>query len=79
MASGVTLGLAVSVGGMCAPLLGRLADRHGLVSVIFLLLAVMIVAACQTLALPPAGPPRSSQDGAADDGRRRSKPWQARQ
>ena len=26
MASGVTLGLAVSVGGMAAPLLGRLAD-----------------------------------------------------
>src|SRR4029077_3337987 len=52
MASGVTLGLAVSVGGTCAPLLGRIADRHGLGSVIFLLLAVMIVAACQTLALP---------------------------
>ncbi len=34
MASGVTLGLAVSVGGMCAPLLGRLGDRYGLVSVV---------------------------------------------
>ncbi len=54
MASGVTLGLAVSVGGMCAPLLGRLADRYGLMSVVFLLLAVMIIATCQTLALPPA-------------------------
>ena len=30
MASGVTLGLAVSVGGMCAPLLGRLGDRYGM-------------------------------------------------
>ena len=30
MASGVTLGLAVSVGGMAAPLLGRLADWQGL-------------------------------------------------
>jgi MFS transporter, FSR family, fosmidomycin resistance protein len=55
MASGVTLGLAVSVGGMCAPLLGRLADRHGLVSVVILLLGVMILATCQTLALPQAG------------------------
>ncbi len=36
-------------------LLGRLADRHGLISVIMLLLAVMFVAACQTLALPPVG------------------------
>ena len=55
MASGVTLGLAVSVGGMCAPLLGRLGDRYGLDNVVFLLLALMIVAACQTFALPPAG------------------------
>ena len=30
MASGVTLGLAVSVGGMCAPLLGRLGDWYGM-------------------------------------------------
>ena len=30
VASGVTLGLAVSVGGMCAPLLGRLATWRGL-------------------------------------------------
>ena len=30
VASGVTLGLAVSVGGMCAPLLGRLATWQGL-------------------------------------------------
>jgi FSR family fosmidomycin resistance protein-like MFS transporter len=55
MASGVTLGLAVSVGGMCAPLLGRLADRYGLQSVVFLLLAVMIAATGQTLLLPAPG------------------------
>ena len=62
MASGVTLGLAVSVGGTCAPLLGRLADRHGLFSVICLLLAVMVVAAFQTLALAETRPPRSPRD-----------------
>ncbi len=55
MASGVTLGLAVSVGGMCAPFLGRLADRHGLETVLLLLLAVLALAAAQTWALPPAG------------------------
>lgn len=55
MASGVTLGLAVSVGGMCTPLLGRLADRHGLESVLFLLLALLAVAAGQAWVLPPAG------------------------
>jgi len=55
MASGVTLGLAVSVGGMCAPLLGRLGDRQGLGSVLLLLLLLLVVATGQTFALPPAG------------------------
>jgi MFS transporter, FSR family, fosmidomycin resistance protein len=64
MASGVTLGLAVSVGGVCAPLLGRLADRHGLSSVLFVLLALLAMATVQTLALPPAGR-RSPRDTVA--------------
>jgi FSR family fosmidomycin resistance protein-like MFS transporter len=55
MASGVTLGLAVSVGGMCTPLLGRMGDRYGLENVFFLLLAMLAAAAAQTWALPPAG------------------------
>jgi FSR family fosmidomycin resistance protein-like MFS transporter len=33
-ASGVTLGLAVAAGGIAAPLLGRVADIHGLVTVL---------------------------------------------
>jgi FSR family fosmidomycin resistance protein-like MFS transporter len=53
MASGVTLGLAVSVGGMSAPLLGRLGERYGLKSVLLLLLAFLLVAAGQAFALPP--------------------------
>jgi MFS transporter, FSR family, fosmidomycin resistance protein len=53
MASGVTLGLAVSVGGMCAPFLGRLADWKGLDYVLILLLAVLLVATFQAFALPP--------------------------
>ena len=69
MASGVTLGLAVSVGGMCAPLLGRLADRAGLVSVVILLLAVMFVAACQTLALPPVAGTIDTHDRVSRGGR----------
>ena len=69
MASGVTLGLAVSVGGMCAPVLGRLGDRYGLFSVIVVLIALMVVAVCQTLALPPAGRHhrRAAQVAAAPD------------
>ncbi len=54
-ASGVTLGLAVSVGGMCAPLLGRLGESQGLGSVFVLLWAILLLAAAHTYALPPAG------------------------
>jgi FSR family fosmidomycin resistance protein-like MFS transporter len=53
MASGVTLGLAVSVGGMCAPFLGRLADWKGLGYVLVLLLAVLLLATFQAFLLPP--------------------------
>ena len=55
LASGVTLGLAVSVGGMCAPLLGRLADRHGMGVVVAILLGLLALAAVQTYALPAVG------------------------
>ncbi len=55
LASGMTLGLAVSVGGMCAPLLGLLADRHGMRPVIAILLVLLATAAAQTFALPPVG------------------------
>ncbi len=61
MASGVTLGLAVSVGGMCAPLLGLLGDRHGLINVLFVLLALLVAATAQTFALPPAGRRKGTQ------------------
>ncbi len=52
MASGVTLGLAVSVGGMAAPLLGRLADWYGLGVVFVVLLAIILLALILSLALP---------------------------
>jgi FSR family fosmidomycin resistance protein-like MFS transporter len=55
MASGVTLGLAVSVGGMCAPLLGRLGDAYGMGRVFAVLLGVLALATVQTFTLPPVG------------------------
>jgi FSR family fosmidomycin resistance protein-like MFS transporter len=61
MASGVTLGLAVSVGGMCTPLLGQLADRHGVGTVLLVLLAMLVVAAAQTWALPPTRHPEAGE------------------
>jgi MFS transporter, FSR family, fosmidomycin resistance protein len=65
LASGMTLGLAVSVGGMCAPLLGRLADRHGMGVVVTILLGLLAMAAAQTYALPPVG--RHQPSRALDD------------
>ena len=72
VASGVTLGLAVSVGGMCAPFLGRLADWQGLDNVFKLLLAVLLVATGQAFALPPV----RSDDGLDPEfrGRRGARP-----
>lgn len=55
LASGMTLGLAVSVGGMCTPMLGRLADRYGMEAVVTVLLGLLAVAAVQTYALPAVG------------------------
>ncbi|MGO9468224.1 MAG: MFS transporter [Isosphaeraceae bacterium] len=55
VASGVTLGLAVSVGGMVAPLLGRLGDSYGLETVLAVLLAVLFLATGHAFALPPVG------------------------
>jgi FSR family fosmidomycin resistance protein-like MFS transporter len=54
VASGVTLGLGVSAGGMVAPLLGMLADRHGVEAVLLVLEAVLVVALLLGLVLPQA-------------------------
>jgi FSR family fosmidomycin resistance protein-like MFS transporter len=56
VASGVTLGLAVTIGGLLAPAFGYLGDRHGLVAVFATIFACGLFAALGSLALPkPAG------------------------
>jgi MFS transporter, FSR family, fosmidomycin resistance protein len=55
LASGVTLGLAVSVGGMCAPALGALGDRRGMGVVVTILLGLLALATLQAFFLPPVG------------------------
>jgi MFS transporter, FSR family, fosmidomycin resistance protein len=62
---GVTLGLAVSVGGMCAPLLGRLATARGLGFVLGLLLVMLLVATVQAFALPPVRSGERAETGVA--------------
>lgn len=52
LASGITLGLAVSIGGMAAPLLGWLADHHGLRSVFLAIAAVGVVVALIAFFIP---------------------------
>lgn len=51
-ASGVTLGLAVSIGGIAAPGLGWIADTHGLRQAMHLLGYVAILSAAFTFLLP---------------------------
>lgn len=58
MASGVTLGLAVSVGGMTTPLLGYLADHYGVAAVFQVIEGVILVAALQSMFL--VAPPRKA-------------------
>lgn len=55
-ASGVTLGLAVSAGGMVTPALGFVADRIGLHAALWLLVGVAILAFLLAVTLPkPSG------------------------
>lgn len=51
-ASGVTLGLAVSAGGMVAPLLGMVADAYGIRTALALLLVLPVVALAVSTRLP---------------------------
>ncbi|NGN70488.1 MFS transporter, partial [Streptomyces sp. A7024] len=56
-AAGVTLGLAVSVGGLASPALGQLADHAGLSAALAVLFALPVAALLLTLRLPePAQP-----------------------
>ncbi|HEY6928453.1 MAG TPA: MFS transporter [Thermoanaerobaculia bacterium] len=51
-ASGVTIGLAVTLGGLAAPILGRVADLHGLRAAVSVLIFVPIVGALAAWTLP---------------------------
>ena len=51
-ASGLTIGLAVTLGGLAAPLLGRVADLHGVRAALATLVAVPVAGALATLTLP---------------------------
>jgi FSR family fosmidomycin resistance protein-like MFS transporter len=66
VSSGVTIGLSIGLGGVGAPLLGLLADAHGLRAVFVTLAVLPVLALILTLALPrhPAGARRERDHGA---------------
>jgi FSR family fosmidomycin resistance protein-like MFS transporter len=52
LSSGVTLGIAVSIGGVATPLVGQVADHYGLWAALAALALTPIPAACLALTLP---------------------------
>jgi FSR family fosmidomycin resistance protein-like MFS transporter len=56
-ASGVTLGLAISMGGFAMPFLGKLADAHGLVPVMFTVGALALCSLVTASFLPAISKP----------------------
>jgi FSR family fosmidomycin resistance protein-like MFS transporter len=52
LASGVTLGLAIGIGGLVATALGWLADAHGLESVLWVIAALPVPAVALAVSLP---------------------------
>jgi len=52
LATGITLGLAVSVGGVFAPLIGLVGDNFGLITAMYTIVGITFVAWLLTLILP---------------------------
>jgi FSR family fosmidomycin resistance protein-like MFS transporter len=65
VASGVTLGLAVSAGGVAAPLFGLLADAYGLPTALGTVVAFPAVACALTFGIRDPRRPRPGPDSAA--------------
>ncbi|MDQ2680919.1 MAG: MFS transporter, partial [Candidatus Eremiobacteraeota bacterium] len=62
VASGVTLGLAVSVGGIAAPLFGLLGDHYGLVAVFYAIASIAVLSFISALFLPSSRPTARARD-----------------
>lgn len=52
LASGVTLGLVISIGGLAAPILGKIADLHGLETIMHVLTALAVIPGVMAFTLP---------------------------
>jgi FSR family fosmidomycin resistance protein-like MFS transporter len=60
-ASGVTLGLAISLGGSASPLLGRIADAHGLPAALLATAVILIAALLVGVSIPTRARARLTQ------------------
>ena len=56
LASGITMGLAASFGGVVSPLLGKIGDNYGLPLVMWILIGLTVVAAVASFFVPDAPP-----------------------
>lgn len=54
LASGITMGLASSFGGMISPLLGKVADAHGVPTVLYIVIGLAVIAAVASYFVPDA-------------------------
>jgi len=61
-ASGITMGLSFSVGGVMVPLIGWFADRHGLMAAMELLAVFAMLAALSSFVLPSRVKSQTSRD-----------------
>ena len=52
LASGITLGLAVSVGGITAPLLGKVGDMYGLETTFCVIALITLIPLISSFTLP---------------------------
>ena len=67
LASGITMGLASSFGGVVSPLLGRVGDSQGLSTVLWLLVAVAAIACAASFLVPDARPSAQPAKAEGDD------------
>jgi len=72
LASGVTLGLAISLGGFAGPFLGALADARGLVATMEVVAGLIALAALAALALPADARAARPTRALAEDRKKRS-------
>lgn len=62
VAAGVTIGLSIGLGGVGAPLLGLLADAHGLRAAFYVMAGLPVLALILTRALPSRAPTAAPAD-----------------